>query len=191
MAVEAELKARVRHPEAVRERLVSRAVEHVQVYRDRYFDRPSGELTDQGYEVRLRTVEGEHSSTTVLTFKEPAVHASGSKPEHETTVADGQAVAALLTGLGLTERIAFSKHCRNHRFTENGYDLLATLVHVPELEGTFLEVETQVERTEDVPAGLAMVRAVLNSLGVVEDDLTTEQYTDAVAAQRARTASVE
>ncbi|SDP64172.1 adenylate cyclase, class 2 [Actinopolyspora xinjiangensis] len=187
MAVEAELKARVRHPEAVRERLVSRAVEHVQVYRDRYFDRPSGELTDQGHEVRLRTVESEHSSTTVLTFKEPAVHASGSKPEHETTVADGQAVAALLTGLGLTERIAFSKHCRNYRFTENGYDLLATLVHVPELEGTFLEVETRVDRTEEVPAGLAAVRTVLTPLGITEDDLTTEQYTTAVAAHRAQT----
>ncbi|GAB3543550.1 adenylate cyclase class 2 [Actinopolyspora lacussalsi] len=191
MAVEAELKAHVRHPDAVHERLASRAEEQVQTYRDRYFDQPTGELTAQDYEVRLRTVEDERSAKTVLTFKEPAVHTSGSKPEHETEVADGASVAALLSGLGLIERIAFSKHCRNYRFTESGYELLATLVHVPELEGTFLEVETQVGRPEDVPAGLAVVRAVLHSLGVVEDDLITEQYTDAVAARRARTANVD
>lgn len=184
MTVEAELKARVADPDTVRARLQERADEQVQTYRDRYFDWPSGRLDGQGYEVRLRVVDTDTTRTTLLTFKEPAVHASGSKPEHETTLADGEPVAALVGALGLVQRIAFEKHCRNYRFTEHGRELLATLVHVPELNGTFLEVETIVPNEAEVSAGLDAVRAVLDSLGLGDDDLTTEQYTDAVAAQR-------
>lgn len=33
-------------------------------------------------------------------------------------------------------------------------------------------------------ASLAVVRSVLDALGIADDDLTTEQYTDAVAAVR-------
>lgn len=185
MAVEAELKARVRDPQRVRALLGRRADEQVQIYRDRYFDWPSGTLAGQGHEVRLRTVETGTQVGTVFTFKEPAVHASGSKPEHETVLGDAEPVAALLATLGLVERIAFDKHCRNYRFRHYGRDLLATLVEVPELDGTFLEVETIVAHATDVPAGLNAVRAVLTSLGITDDDLTTEQYTEAVSARRA------
>ncbi|WP_190813113.1 class IV adenylate cyclase [Saccharopolyspora pogona] len=184
MAVEAELKARVGDPETVRARLRERAEEQVQTYRDRYFDWPSGSLDGQGYEVRVRVVETATTTTTVLTFKEPPVHDSGSKPEHETTLADAEPVAALLAMLGLVERIAFEKHCRNFRFTEHGRDMLATLVHVPELDDTFLEVETVVPDKTGVATGLDAVRAVLDSLGITSDDITAEKYTDAVAARR-------
>ncbi|SDX65862.1 adenylate cyclase, class 2 [Saccharopolyspora shandongensis] len=184
MAVEAELKARVSDPETIRARLRERAEEQVQTYRDRYFDWPSGSLDRQGYEVRVRVVETAATTTSVLTFKEPPVHDSGSKPEHETTLADAEPVAALLATLGLVEHIAFEKHCRNFRLTEHGRDVLATLVHVPELDGTFIEVETIVPDATDVAAGLDAVRAVLDSLGITNDDLTTETYTDAVAARR-------
>lgn len=184
MAVEAELKARVGDPDEVRERLRERADERVQIYRDRYFDWPSGSLDGQGYEVRLRSIDTDSVTTTVLTFKEPPVHAGGSKPEHETELADGEPVAALLATLGLVERIAFEKRCRNFPFTEQGRDMLATLVHVPELNGTFLEVETIVPDETEVAAGLDAVRAVLGSLGITDGDLTTEKYTDAVAARR-------
>lgn len=184
MAVEAELKAHVRNPDQVRELLARRAPEQLQTYHDRYFDWPSGSLSQQGYEVRLRVVKTDTTSKTILTFKEPAVHGSGAKPEHETTVTDGEPVAALLATLGLVERIAFAKHCRNYQFSEQGRDLLATLVHVPELDGTFLEVETIVSDSTEVPAGLEAVRAVLASLGITDDDVTTEQYTEAVAARR-------
>jgi adenylate cyclase, class 2 len=36
----------------------------------------------------------------------------------------------------------------------------------------------------DIDAALAAIRAVLLRLGIVGDDLTTEQYTDAVLARR-------
>ncbi|GAA4847263.1 hypothetical protein GCM10023235_25030 [Kitasatospora terrestris] len=81
---------------------------------------------------------------------------------------------------GYVPRIAFEKHCRTYALTADGRELLATVVRVPELDGTFLEVETVVADEEELAAGLAAVRAVLGRLGVADGDL----YTDAVVAAR-------
>lgn len=62
--------------------------------------------------------------------------------------------------------------------------MLATLVRVPELDGTFLELETMVADDAELPAALDDVRSVLGELGIEEKDFTTELYTDAVAARR-------
>ncbi|MGH3978959.1 MAG: hypothetical protein ACRDRZ_08160 [Pseudonocardiaceae bacterium] len=48
MGIEAELKARVRNPERVRELLRERAPEEVSVYSDTYFDTPDRQLTRDG-----------------------------------------------------------------------------------------------------------------------------------------------
>jgi adenylate cyclase class 2 len=50
--IEAEVKARVRDPERVKEGLRARAAEHVSVYRDTYYDWPDGSLTAAGRELR-------------------------------------------------------------------------------------------------------------------------------------------
>lgn len=127
------------------------------------------------------TAGGERS---ILTYKDPAVDlASDSKPEHESAISDAAAVEAMLRGLGLVPFVAFEKHCTNYRFTARGRDMLATVVRVPELEGTFLEVETMA--TEDTTTvALADVRAVLGQLGVTDAELTSEQYTEAVINAR-------
>ena len=109
--------------------------------------------------------------------------ASGSKPEYESRVDEPGAVHAMLRSLGHMVHIEFEKHCRNYRFTAAGREMLATLVRVPEVDGVWIEVETQAEQ-DDLGAALADVRAVLGELGIGEGDLTTEQYTDAVAAAR-------
>ncbi|WP_436319169.1 hypothetical protein [Streptomyces virginiae] len=67
---------------------------------------------------------------------------SGSKPEHETSVEDAQAVHALLRGLGYVPVVVFEKRCRNYAFEARGRQMLATLVRLP--DGTFLELETLV-----------------------------------------------
>jgi len=122
---------------------------------------------------------------TVLTYKEPATDvASGSKPEHETTIADAAVVDVIFRALGMEHLVAFVKHCANYRFTANGRDMLATVVTVPEIEGVFIELETLAAEAE-LSAALGDVRAVLSDLGISDDDLTTELYTDAV--MRART----
>ncbi len=111
---------------------------------------------------------------------------SGSKPEHETAAENADVLATVLTALGVKELIAFEKHCVNYRFTALGRDLLATLVTLPELDGqTFIELETMTE-ADKLDAALDVVRSVLRELGISEDDLTTETYTEAVATQRRR-----
>jgi adenylate cyclase, class 2 len=182
--IEAELKARVRDADALREELRRRADEEISVYRDTYYDLPDGTLTADGRELRVRIVETAGVRRAILTYKEPAVDSvSGSKPEHETKVADASVIDVMLRGLGMEYLVAFEKRCVNHRFTAKGRDMLATVVTVPEIDGTFIELETVVPESE-TSAALDDVRAVLGELGVADEDLTTEQYTDAVIRAR-------
>ena len=183
--IEAALKARVRDPAALRGRLRRLASEELSLYRDTYYDRPGRELTAQGRELRVRVMETSGVRRAVLTYKEPAADAaSGSKPEHETKVADAAVVDQILRALGLEHLVAFEKHCANYRFTARGRDMLATVVTVPEIDGTFVELETLTDEA-DLAAALGDVRAVLAELDITEDDVTTEQYTDAVMRARA------
>jgi adenylate cyclase, class 2 len=185
MRVEAELKAVVRDPAKVRGALRHHAPEVVNVYRDAYYDTPAGDYSRDGRETRLRVVDD--GTISLLTFKDSVVDAaSGSKPEYETTVGDPTAMGAILGKLGLEEIIRYEKHCANFRLARAGFDLLATLVTIPELEGTWLEVEAVVE-PEAVPGALTAIRQVMDELGIPDRDLTTELYTDAVQARRATT----
>lgn len=182
--IEAELKAQVREPEAVRERLVMLAAGQDSVYHDTYYDWPNQGLTTDGRELRVRLIAAAGEMRALLTYKEPAIDsASGSKPEYETYVEDPSAVDVMLRGLGLECIVAFEKRCTNYRFTASGREMLATVVQVPELNGTFIEVETMADE-DDAPAALADVRALLAELGIVEDDVTSELYTDAVMRAR-------
>lgn len=183
--IEAELKARVHAPEAVMRQLEEWAPARAEVYRDTYYDRPHRSLAKADEELRVRTVDGADGSRTLLTYKGAAVdEASGSKPEVETVVENAYAAHAILQGLGYVPVIAFEKRCRNYDFEARGRRMLATLVRVPEIDGTFLEVET-LAAEDDVAAALDDVRGVLAELGIGPDDLTRETYTGAVAAQRA------
>jgi adenylate cyclase class 2 len=184
--IEAELKARLVNPSAVRVALAGRAHGELSRYHDIYFDTAGAELDAEGREIRLRTMETAAGARHLLTYKEPVVdEASGSKPEHETVVITPAAVFSLLGGLGLQRLVELTKECENFRFTAGDREFLATLVHVPELEGTFLEVETMAE-DDDLGAALAAVRQVLGELGVTEAELTRELYTDAVRAVRSK-----
>jgi len=99
-------------------------------YADRYFDYSDHRLTEQGRELRVRTITDHGGRTRVLlTYKEPVPDAdSGAKREHETTAEDADVVVTVLTALGLEEFVAFQKHCTNYQFTALGRDLLATVV---------------------------------------------------------------
>lgn len=185
VAIEAELKARVTDPEMVLRALAAMAPSTSAIYWDRYFDSEDGSFTASGRELRIRTVDCAEAVRHILTFKAPAVDAeSGSKPEYETVVADPEATAAILLALGYRALVSFSKHCANHRIRRANRDMLATVVTVPEIDGTFLEVETLTDDVSDVPAALMAVRAVMVEVGIVPRDFTTELYTDAVLRAR-------
>ncbi|NVK78101.1 class IV adenylate cyclase [Streptomyces morookaense] len=184
--IEAELKVRVRDPEGVVRLLEQRAAGRSETYRDTYYDTPEGTLAREDRELRLRTITGADGTRSVLTYKEPRVDdASGSKPEYETGVDNPEAVHAALSGLGYVTAIAFEKHCHNYDFEAHGRRVLATLVRVPELDGTFLEVEA-LARDGELDTALTDVRAVLGELGFTDQDVTAELYTEALAARRAR-----
>ncbi|NKY27986.1 class IV adenylate cyclase [Nocardia gamkensis] len=182
--IEAELKARVQDVESVRAALSVRDAGQRSRYQDTYYDLRDGGLSVEGRELRLRTITADNERRSLLTYKEPAVDtASGSKPEYETEVADPSVIDSVLRGLGLIDLISFEKHCVNYRFECEGRELVATLVTVPELDGTFIELETMVSESELAQA-LEVVRTALHQLGITDSDLTTEQYTDAVLATR-------
>jgi adenylate cyclase class 2 len=133
----------------------------------------------------VRVVETGGTVRAVLTYKEPpADQESQSKPEHETMVASPAVIDVILSALGLRHLVAFDKYCLNFTFTARGRDMLATLVTVPEIDGTFIELETMADEP-DLPSTLADLRAVLGEVGISEEHLTTEQYTDAVMRARA------
>lgn len=184
MTVEAEIKARLANPDAVRQQLDRYASGTAEVYRDTYLDTVDSQLDRADQELRVRTIERDSETRHLLTFKEPAVDpVTRSKPEHETAVTDPQATLNILTGLGYRPVLAFTKDCRNYRFSHDGRDFLATLVTVPELDGTYLEVETAAA-ADEVDAAIRAVRTVMAELGVSDTELTTDTYTDAVRAAR-------
>jgi adenylate cyclase class 2 len=185
VAIEAELKAIVRDPETVMAQLEKdHGPGRPEVYQDTYYDTPDGALGQGDRELRVRTVHSADDTRTVLTYKGARVdEASGSKPEHESRVEDAAAVHEIARGLGYVPVIAFEKRCRNYTFQRAGRTLLATLVRVPQIDGTFIEVETAADES-DLREALAVVHEVLADLGIGADDLTTELYTDAVAAAR-------
>ena len=183
--IEAELKARLVDPDAILARLHARARRHESAtYHDTYFDSADGRFESSGQELRVRTVDAGDASRTILTFKAPAVdEASDSKPERETTVGDAQAARDIVQLLGYRPSTKLTKRCENFWFGAGDRDFLATVVRVPEIDGTFLEVETMASE-DQVDDALAAVRAVLAELGVPDGDLTTEKYTDAVRSAR-------
>jgi adenylate cyclase, class 2 len=127
---------------------------------------------------------GDRKAAALIEAEETAADAaSGSKPEHETKIADAPVADVILRAIGLEHLVAFEKSCINYRFTAKGRDMLATVVTVPEIQGTFIELETMADET-DLGCALADVRAVLGELGITETDLTTDTYTDAVMRAR-------
>lgn len=184
MTVEAEIKARLLDPDAVRRRLDGYSACTFEVYHDTYLDTANADLAGSDRELRLRTIERNDTVRHLLTYKEAAVDAAtGSKPEYETTVANPAAILEILAGLGYQPVLAFIKNCRNYRFGRDGRAFLATLATVPEMDGTYLEVETAAE-PNDLGAALTAVRAIVVELGVRADELTTGTYTDAVRSAR-------
>ncbi|WP_084520502.1 class IV adenylate cyclase [Nocardia mexicana] len=183
--IEAEYKVRLADPAAVRKQLAVRSEPDYVVYSDTYVDTADRALAAADQEFRLRTIDGASGTTHLLTFKDAAVDdATGSKPEYETVVGDREAMNRIVSMLGYRPVISFTKRCENYRFQAARRQMLATIVTVPEIDGTFLELETSAADTESLPDALQDLRLVLDELGITADQYTTELYTDAVARSR-------
>lgn len=182
--IEAELKARVKDVASVKGWLGRQASPEDATYQDIYYDK-GDELTRSDRELRVRTVSTAKAQRSVLTYKQARVDEdSGSKPEHETEISAPDAIASFLLDIGFTEYVRLTKHCQNYAFQFATYEVLATLVHVPELDGAFLEVETLVSEAQ-LDAALEALGNLLKELGL-ENELDSGTYTDAVLAARSR-----
>jgi adenylate cyclase, class 2 len=97
------------------------------------YDDSQGRLASSGCTLRLRRANND----TILTFKGPARFESGVKRrrEDETSVTDGEAVEAILAGLGLTRRFRYEKRREEWKLE----DCVIALDQTP--IGDFVEIE--------------------------------------------------
>ncbi|HSV68081.1 MAG TPA: class IV adenylate cyclase [Mycobacteriales bacterium] len=182
--IEAELKARVGDRDQILALLGARVTPEPATYADTYYDTPDSSLAAADRELRVRLAVRQGLTRCHLTYKEAAVPGTGAKPEHETRVDDPSILSTVFRVLGLVVLTQLTKHCHNYRFDAHGYRMLATVVSVPELAESFVEVETLVPAAGDVPAALAAIRLLLAELGLGEADLDTRAYTDMVRRAR-------
>ncbi|MFE7559362.1 adenylyl cyclase [Kitasatospora sp. NPDC057500] len=140
----------------------------VEAHRDTYDDTTDGQIAATDRELRISGVTGaDGGRTALLTHKDArADEASGTGPEHETRMADGEAAHAIVRGLGHRPALSLEKRCRNYAFERDGRPALASLVRVSEPEGVFPDVGTAEADGRELPAALAAVRAVLTGPGV-------------------------
>ncbi|HKT00178.1 MAG TPA: CYTH domain-containing protein, partial [Rugosimonospora sp.] len=71
--IEAEIKARLVDPAAVRQRLEQWAAGVAETYSDTYFDAPGETLAARERELRVRTIAGPSGTRHLLTFKDRPV----------------------------------------------------------------------------------------------------------------------
>ncbi len=179
------MKVRADHDE-VRDRLAELGAEPVNevVQEDTYYDAPHREFaeTDEALRVREERVTGDDKTpdagepsddpTTELTYKGPLVEAeSKTRREVETAVADGAAADAILDALGFAPAATVRKERR--RYAVDGFTVTIDAV---EGLGEFVEVETEVEGSDSVPAARERAYGILREVGLDPDDQIRTSY---------------
>jgi adenylate cyclase class 2 len=182
---EVELKVRAAH-DPLRDRLDDAGLTFQNRVRqiDTYYDAPHRDFaaTDEALRVREESPFGPDGTageaTTAVTYKGPLVDdRSKTREEHETAVADGDAVGDILDALGFEPAATVEKD--RERYVRDGYTV--TLDAVAGL-GEFVEVETEVVESGDgtAPPDLAPARAgardLLRELGLDPGDGIRTSY---------------
>jgi adenylate cyclase class 2 len=184
---EVEVKFRADH-DAARPEVAARG-RHVGTVtqRDSYYDAPHRSFAETDEALRVREETGETGSTdaegdgpvTRLTYKGPLVdEVSKSRREHETAVADGEAMAAALEALGFQPAAVVEK--RRERYAVDG--LTVVLDEVTGV-GQFLEIETESEALE---AAREDVFELARELGFDPESGIRESYLGMVLAADGR-----
>ena len=148
---EVEVKVRADH-ERARDRLEALGADPLGTVEqvDTYYGHPVREFaeTDEALRIRRETRE-DGDGATRITYKGPLVEAdSKTRLEHETGVADGETMAAILEELGFEPVETVEK--TRERFRVDDY--VVTLDSVADL-GEFLEVETEARDVEPAREG--------------------------------------
>jgi adenylate cyclase class 2 len=170
--------------EATRERLREAGAERVDArrQRDTYYDAPHREFaeTDEALRIRRETPladgpespEGEPDPAATVTYKGPLLEeASKTRTEHETGVDDGEALAAVLSGLGFEPAAAVEK--RREFWSYDGFTV--TLDAVTGLD-EYVEIEREVEEEGEVETAREAAVEALDRLGLDADEQVRTSY---------------
>jgi len=170
--------------DATRERLRAAGAERVDArrQRDTYYDAPHREFaeTDEALRIRRETpLEGGISSTALdrdaaatVTYKGPLIEdASKTRAEHETGVDDGEALAAVLSGLGFEPAATVEKH--REFWSYDGFTV--TLDAVTGLD-EYVEIERAVDEEREVDAAREEAVEALDRLGLDADEQVRTSY---------------
>jgi adenylate cyclase, class 2 len=133
--LEREIKLRFDSPESARaalERLGATRLRSRRLQSDAVFDMEDQRLRARGQVLRVRIEEGTHS----VTFKSPEMHPTMKlRDELETSVGDGQLLAAMLTKLGFQISFRYEKYREEFALE----DVIIAVDETP--VGTFIEIE--------------------------------------------------
>jgi adenylate cyclase class 2 len=178
--------------DATRDRLRERGAERVDArrQRDTYYDAPHREFaeTDEALRIRRETPLGDAEGTSsdseeaspetdadasaTVTYKGPLIEAaSKTRAEHETGVDDGEALAAVLSGLGFEPAATVEK--RREFWSYDGFTV--TLDAVTGLD-EYVEIEREVEAEGEVDAAREAAVAALDRLGLDADEQVRTSY---------------
>ena len=169
--------------DAVRDRLRAAGAERVGARRqtDTYYDAPHRDFAETDEALRIRreaplsegetgTAEGEE--TVAVTYKGPLLDdASKTRAEHETGVDDGEALAAVLSGLGFEPAATVEK--RREFWSYDGFTV--TLDAVTGLD-EYVEIEREVESEAAVDATREAAVDALDRLGLDADEQVRTSY---------------
>jgi adenylate cyclase class 2 len=165
-------------------------IEHVE-YEDVYFDTATEDLLKSDKELRVRKIS-DGDARVLLTYKDPPFHAeTKSKPEFEVEVNCYDSICEIVKKLGYIEDIRFKKICTNYYLHYNSYQVVATLVALPGIDGYFLELETQVASEDMVDSALTSLYELVDNLSVPRSNLTTEYYTEMVRTMKSKSSDAE
>jgi adenylate cyclase class 2 len=168
---EVELKLRADH-DRVRERLADHGADRIDAVtqEDTFYDAPDRDFAETDEALRVRR-ETDEDTRVVLTYKGPLVDsASKTREEAQTRVADGEAIEAILAGLGYEPAATVRKERENYALE----DCTVTLDRVEGL-GEFVEVEREAAKA-DIDDARRDAVAVLERLGLDPDDQIRTSY---------------
>ena len=149
-------------------------------FHDTYYDTPCGTLMGTERELRLRLCSGDRMYA-LLTYKGRPVDAqTRSKPECETQVSDPSSARDIICGMGYVPVCRLKKQCDMYEMRKDGHRLELVIVSVVGIPRIFLEIELPTAERCDVSESLACIKTVMQGLGIPEQCLTSEYYTDMI-----------
>ncbi|MBA3273159.1 MAG: class IV adenylate cyclase [Chthoniobacterales bacterium] len=190
MAIEIEAKIKVSDHDATRARLRAIGGEHLSdvLETNTFFDTPDQKLRNADNGLRLRKINNLHGprgqnsgqTTHEVTFKGPKLPGTFKQREElQSTIEDGDAVAAILERLGYSVALSFEKKRQSWQVQ----NCRVELDEVPRL-GKYVEIEGPDEKSvESVRAALELESAALISMGyssMLMDTLKGARPTDRV-----------